>query len=124
MSVITDQQAADARNGVAVTLWDPELSWGSQRSPTDTRDNRGCPPGYGTIYATNGNICRLVSTATAAQIVEDTAPGFVDQSIINIASAAESVVGAVGSVSLDMLKVLAPWLVIGTLLYVFILRKL
>ena len=123
MSLITDRQTIDAQNAAAVTLWDPELSWASQRSPTDTRDNRGCPPGYGTIYTADGNICRLVSTATAAQIVEDTAPGFVDQSIISIASAAESVVGAVGSVSFDMLKVLAPWLVIGTVLYLFVLRR-
>lgn len=128
MSAITDQQTTDAQFGEAVTLWDPELSWGSQRSVTDTRDNQGCPPGYGTIYTAGGNICRLVSTATAQIIRQDAAPGFVDRSIINIASAAEAVaqgagqvVGAVGSVLGDTLRILAPWLVIGAVAYLWLM---
>ncbi len=131
MSAITDQQTTDAKFGTPVTYWDPELSWASQRSPTDTVDNRGCPPGYGTIYTAGGKVCRLVSTATAAQIQADAAPGLVDQSIINIAAASEAVVGgagqvigAVGGVAGEALKILAPWLVVGTLAYLLVLRKL
>lgn len=130
MSQITDIQSEDAQFGVAVTIWDPERSWGSQRMPGDTLDNQGCPPGYGTIYGANGKFCRLVSTATAAQIQQDAAPGWVDQSIQAIASASGAVVGgagqvlqAVGGVATAgiaaVLTPLAPWLIIGGLFYIW-----
>lgn len=130
MSQITDQQTEDAQFGVAVTLWDPELSWGSQRMPGDTLDNQGCPPGYGTIYTANGKVCRLVSTATAVQIQQDSAPGWVDQSIQAIASASGAVVAGAGQVLQSVggvataglaaiLTPLAPWLIIGGLFYVW-----
>lgn len=137
MSQVTDQQTTDAQFGVAVTLWDPELSWASQRSPNDTVDNRGCPPGYGTMYTANGKVCRLVSTATAETIQQDSAPGFADQTMINIAAASESVVGgaaqvvnaAGGGISwvlqqgsqtiATLLGPLAPWLIAGGLFYIW-----
>jgi hypothetical protein len=130
MSQVTDQQTTDAQFGVAVTLWDPELSWGSQRMPTDTLDNQGCPPGYGTIYGVNGKFCRLVSSATAQIIEQDAAPGWVQQSIQAIAAASGAVVGgagqvlqAVGGVATAglaaILTPLAPWLIIGGLFYVW-----
>jgi hypothetical protein len=130
MSQITDQQTEDAQFGVAVTLWDPELSWASQRMPGDTLDNQGCPPGYGTIYTANGKVCRLVSTATAVQIQQDAAPGWVDQSIQAIAAASGAVVGGAGTILQSVggvatagiaaiLTPLAPWLIIGGLFYVW-----
>lgn len=98
MSQITDQQTEDAQSGAPTTLWDPALSWASQRAPGDTVDNQGCPPGYATIYGTNGKFCRLVSTATAAQIQTDTAPGWVDQTTINVAAASAAVVAGAATV--------------------------
>jgi hypothetical protein len=130
MSQITDQQVEDAQFGVAVTLWDPELSWGSQRSPQDTLDNQGCPPGYGTIYTVNGKVCRLVSTATPVTIAQDTQGSFIDQSIQSIAAAAGAVVGGAGQVLqavggaatasiAAVLTPLAPWLIVGGLFYIW-----
>jgi hypothetical protein len=130
MSQVTDQQTEDAQFGVAVTLWDPERSWASQRPMTDTYDNQGCPPGYGTIYGTGGKFCRLVSTATAQVIEQDAAPGWVDQSIQAIAAASGAVVAGAGQVLQSVggvataglaaiLTPLAPWLIIGGLFYIW-----
>lgn len=118
--------------GVALIPWDPDRGWAADRSPTDTYDNQGCPPGYGTIYQDNGfgglvKSCRLVATATEAQIRQDAAPGLVDQSIINIAAAAESVVQGAGQVVQTtgdvlsrMVATLGPWLAIAAIGYLLI----
>lgn len=133
MSQVTDQQIADAQSypPADTTLWDPALSWASQRAPGDTLDNGGCPPGYACIYGTSGRFCRYVPTATAQVIQQDTAPGWVDQTTINVAAAAQAVVQggqqvvqAAGSgiqwllqqtsqTIATALGPLAPWLVVG-----------
>lgn len=137
MSQVTDQQTTDAQFGAPTTLWDSELSWASQRAPGDTVDNQGCPPGYACIYGTNGRFCRLVSTASAQVIQQDTAPGYVDQATINVAAAAQAVVGGAGTVVqtagsgiawilqqasqtvATALGPLAPWLIVGGLFYLW-----
>jgi hypothetical protein len=139
MSQVTDQQIADAQSypPADTTLWDPALSWASQRAPGDTLDNGGCPPGYATIYGTSGRFCRYVPTATAQVIAQDTAPGFLDQSTINVAAAAQAIAGGAGTVVqatgqgigwilsqasqtiATALGPLAPWLVAGGLFYVW-----
>lgn len=137
MSQVTDQQTTDAQFGAPTTLWDSELSWASQRAPGDTVDNQGCPPGYACVYTANGRMCRLVSTATAQVIQQDAAPGFVDQSIMNVAAAAQAVVGGASTVvqttgsgiawilqqasqtAATLLGPLAPWLIAGGLFYLW-----
>lgn len=84
--------------------WDPSLS---QNPDAALQDNRGCAPGWATIYVqdsmTGGlvKVCRRLDAAIlgpggAAIIREETGPAFVDQSIINVADASRQVVETVG----------------------------
>lgn len=84
--------------------WDPTLSLNPNAA---AQDNRGCAPGWATIYVqdslTGGTvkICRRLDAAIlgsggAAIINEETSPNWRDEATINVASAAEEVVTAVG----------------------------
>ncbi len=106
MSAITDQQISDAQAypPYTQTLWDPELSWSSQRIDGENADNAGCPPGYFTIYLPSAagtfgapyvKACRLMATSTAQTIRQETAPGTVDQATINLADALKQIKEAV-----------------------------
>lgn len=86
--------------------WDPTLS----RNPSAAFvDNRGCAPGWATIYVqdslTGGTVkvCRRLDAAVLgpqaeAVIREESGPDWYDASIISVASAAEQVVEAGGQV--------------------------
>ena len=85
--------------------WDPSLLANPDAA---TADNRGCPPGWACIYVqdpmTGGTakVCRVLDQSvlgpTAAQTIRnETAPDTWDTSIMNVASAAETVVGGVAS---------------------------
>lgn len=85
--------------------WDPSLSSNPEAA---TQDNRGCPPGWACIYVqdpmTGGTakVCRLLDQSVlgpqaAATIASETGPDFWDSSLINVASAAETVVGGVAN---------------------------
>lgn len=85
--------------------WDPSLL---ANPDAVAQDNRGCPPGWACIYvqdAINGStakVCRvldqsILGTNSAATIAHETAPNWVDQATINVASAAQTVVGGVAS---------------------------
>jgi hypothetical protein len=85
--------------------WDPTYS---SNPDAATLDNRGCPPGWACIYVqdpiTGGTakVCRLLDQSVlgpqASQTIQqESGPDMWDSSIINIASAAETVVGGVAS---------------------------
>ena len=80
--------------------WDPTLS----RNPgAASQDNRGCAPGWATIYVqdsvTGGTVkvCRrldeaLLGPGGAAIIAEETGPDWYDESIVNVAETAQEIV--------------------------------
>jgi hypothetical protein len=72
-------------------------------------------------------MCLLVATATPQVIEEETAPGFVDQAVINIASASEAVVEGAGTVLETTggvlqqgITTLGPWIALAAVGYLLI----
>lgn len=86
--------------------WDPSLS----RNPSAVlQDNRGCAPGWATIYVQDSvtgetvRVCRRLDEAIlgpggAAIIAEETGPDWYDESIMNVAEVSEQIVQGGGSV--------------------------
>lgn len=80
--------------------WDPTLT----RNPgAASQDNRGCAPGWATIYVqdslTGGTVkvCRRLDAALlgpggSAIIQQETGPDWYDESILNVAEVAEEIV--------------------------------
>jgi len=116
--------------------WDATLS----RNPgAASQDNRGCAAGWAAIYVQDSftgltvRVCRRLDQSVlgpqAAQTIrEETGPDWYDASAMNIANAAEQVVegggqvlGAVGNVLGETLTILAPWLVIGAIAYLWLM---
>jgi hypothetical protein len=92
--------------------WDPSLS---QNPGAASSDNRGCAPGWATIYVqdslTGGTVkvCRRVDAAIlgpggAAIIAEESGPDWYDESIMNVAEVSEQIVVGGG----DVLNALSP----------------
>jgi hypothetical protein len=86
--------------------WDATLS---QNPGAATLDNKGCAPGWATIYVTDSltgemvRVCRRLDDAIlgpqGAQIIaEETGPDWYDAATINVAAAAEDVVTGAGTV--------------------------
>lgn len=91
--------------------WDPSLS----RNPgAASADNRGCAPGWATIYVQDsitGNtvkVCRRVTQDlldnAPAIIAAETGPDWYDESIMNVAEVSEQIVSGGG----DVLNALSP----------------
>lgn len=92
--------------------WDPTLS----RNPgAASQDNRGCAPGWATIYVqdslTGGlvKVCRRLDEAIlgpggAAIIAEEAGPDWYDESIMSVAEVSEQIVVGGG----DVLNALSP----------------
>lgn len=86
--------------------WDPTMS----RNPgAVTPDNRGCAPGWATIYVqdslTGGTVkvCRRLDAAIlgpggAAIIAEETGPDWYDESLMNVTEVSEQIVVGGGTV--------------------------
>lgn len=94
--------------------WDPTLS---QNPDAAAQDNRGCMPGWAAIYvqdSLSGNtvkVCRLLDASVlgpggAAIIQNESAPNWWNQTTMNVASAAQTVVSGAGSIA----NALAPFL--------------
>lgn len=86
--------------------WDPSLS---QNPGAASSDNRGCAPGWATIYVqdslTGGTVkvCRRVDAALlgpggAAIIAEETGPDWYDASVLNVAEISAEIVEGGGAV--------------------------
>lgn len=80
--------------------WDPSMSTNLEAA---TQDNKGCPPGWACIYVQDAQtgalakVCRLLDNSVlgpqaSSTIQNESGPDFWDQSIINVASAAQTVV--------------------------------
>lgn len=87
--------------------WDGTLT---SNPDAATQDNRGCAPGWATIYVqdsvTGGlvKVCRrldqtVLGPGGSAVIQEESGPGWVDSSIQSVASAAQQVVAGAGTVA-------------------------
>lgn len=109
--------------------WDQSLS---QNPSAVAQDNRGCAPGWATIYVLDsltGNmvkVCRrldqaLLGPGGAAIIQAESGPDWYDQTAINVASAAQDVVGAVGAVLPSTWSMAA--LLIGAAALLFMWKK-
>jgi hypothetical protein len=94
--------------------WDPSLLSNPDGA---TQDNKGCPPGWACIYVQDAQtgglakVCRVLDQSVlgpqaSSTIQNESGPDFWDQSIINIASAAQTVVQGAGNVA----NALAPFL--------------
>jgi hypothetical protein len=86
--------------------WDSSLLTNPAAS---TMDNKGCAPGWATIYVVDSltgemvRVCRRLDEAImgpggAAIIAEESGPDWYDQATINVAAAAEEVVQGTGTV--------------------------
>lgn len=95
--------------------WDPSLS---QNPAAALQDNRGCAPGWATIYVqdslTGGTVkvCRLLDANVLgpnaeAVIRDETGPDLYDRTIINIADASRQVVNAFPSMTSTTMLVVA-----------------
>lgn len=117
--------------------------WDSSRSTNPgaaSADNRGCLPGWATLYVQDSmtgetvRVCRKLDAAIlgpqGAQIIqEESSPDWYDESIITVASAAEEIVaggsvvlGATGNVLGDALRILGPYLAIGGIAYLLLMN--
>lgn len=86
--------------------WDSTLS---KNPDAASQDNRGCAPGWATIYVQDSitgetvKVCRRLDAAFMANpapvIAEETGPDWYDASIQSVASAAEQVVTGAGQVA-------------------------
>jgi hypothetical protein len=92
--------------------WDETLT---SNPGAASQDNRGCAPGWATIYVVDSvtgyltKVCRRLDEAIlgpggAAIIAEETAPEWTSQAVINVAEAAEEVVTTGG----DVVNALSP----------------
>lgn len=113
--------------------WDPTLS----RNPgAASQDNRGCAPGWATIYVqdsvTGGTVkvCRrldeaLLGPGGAAIIAEETGPDWYDESIVNVAETAAEIVHG----GADVLNAVSPaisstaLLLAAAAVFLFVLKK-
>lgn len=113
--------------------WDPTLT---SNPGAALQDNRGCAPGWATIYVqdsiTGGTVkvCRLLDQSVlgpggSAVIQQESGPNWVDSSIQNVASAAQEIVAGAGTVANALSPALTSTaLVIGALaLLLFIWKK-
>ncbi len=80
--------------------FDPALSV----NPSAIGDNKGCPPGYFCEYVPagwggTGKVCRRFDAAIGqgdtAVLADETGPGLLDSTLINVAAASAAVVSAV-----------------------------
>lgn len=113
--------------------WDPTLT----RNPgAASQDNRGCAPGWATIYVLDSvtgqtvKVCRrldeaLLGPGGAAIIAEETGPDWYDASIMNVAEVAEEVVSGGATV----LNAVSPaisstaLLIAAAAVFLFVLKK-
>lgn len=113
--------------------WDPTMS----RNPgAVTPDNRGCAPGWATIYVqdslTGGTVkvCRRVDAAVlgpsgAAIIQEEAGPDWYDESIMNVAEVSEQIVQG----GADVISAVSPaisstaLLIAAAALFLFVWKK-
>jgi hypothetical protein len=117
-------------SGPMVVAFDPALPYAEHLA-----DNRGCPDGYFAQYVEPNGVdyqppgksyalrCRLIATSTAETIQEESAAPFWVNAALNFDQGVRTLGGGLAAAAGAGLQVLAPWLIGGAVLLVFLVWK-